>query len=109
LEVFDGDDLYSNQECLEAYFLANNVGQAEVGAIAEVLQVSDRNKVATIISLIGNSTNTTLKDLCLLEIPSAKTYEQLCSCVTISCPNDDKPITFTSVTMKALNAWFSVP
>ena len=34
LEAFDGADFEAYQECLEAYLISNNIGQAEVGITA---------------------------------------------------------------------------
>ena len=52
--------------------------QTMVGGMAAIHQAADRKKVATMISLIGKSTCSTLNGVCPPEIPSAKTYKQLC-------------------------------
>src|SRR6056300_578350 len=71
LEHFDGGDFSPYKERLEAFFVANNIGL--VASDAE-----ERRKVAITISLIGKKTYSTLKDLCLPESLSGKSYEDLC-------------------------------
>ena len=77
LEPFDGVDFTDYCERLNSYFVANNIGQVADDATEEAKRAADRKKVAVTISLIGKKTYSTLKDLCLPNLPADKTYDQL--------------------------------
>ncbi|XP_068680361.1 uncharacterized protein [Montipora foliosa] len=62
---------------LNSYFVANNVGQVAADASDAAKRETDKRKVAVTISLIGKQTYSTLKDLCLPNLPAEKTYDQL--------------------------------
>ena len=57
--------------------MANNIGQVTADASDAAKREADKRKVAFTISLIGKQTNSTLKDLCLPNLPAEKTYDQL--------------------------------
>jgi transposase InsO family protein len=66
IEPFSQDtDWTEYEERLKAFFVANNV--------------HNDKKVAVTISLIGKHAYSTLKDLCLPEAPSTKTFEAICT------------------------------
>ncbi len=77
LEPFDGGDFTDYSERLNSYFLANNIGRVAEGASEAAIQVADKKKVAVTISLIGKNTYSTLKDLCLSDLPCDKSYEAI--------------------------------
>ena len=57
--------------------MANNIGQVAADATDTAKQGADNRKVAVTVSLIGKQTYSTLKDLCLPNLPAEKTYDQL--------------------------------
>ena len=61
-----GDDWNIYEERLNQYFIANSVTQAD-------------RKIAVLVTLIGQDAYKILKDLCDSMLPSAKTYEDLCT------------------------------
>ncbi|XP_068707834.1 uncharacterized protein [Montipora foliosa] len=77
LEPFDGVDFTDYSERLNSYFVANNIGQVAADASDAAKREADKRKVAVTISLIGKQTYSTLKDLCLPNLPAEKTYDQL--------------------------------
>ncbi|XP_068742412.1 uncharacterized protein [Montipora capricornis] len=77
LEPFDGVDFTDYSERLTLYFVANNIGQVAADASDAAKREADKRKVAVTISLIGKQTYSTLKDLCLPNLPAEKTYDQL--------------------------------
>ena len=77
LEPFYGVDFTDYSERLNSYFVANNTGQVTADASDTAKREADKRKVAVTISLIGKQTYTTLKDLCLPNLPAEKTYDQL--------------------------------
>ena len=77
LEPFDGGDFTDYSERLNSYFLANNIGQVAAEAGEAAIQAADKKKVAVTISLIGKNTYSTLKDLCLPDLPCDKSYEEI--------------------------------
>ena len=77
LEPFDGVDFTDCSEGLNSYFMANNIGQVAADASDAAKREADKRKVAITISLIGKQTYSTLKDLCLPNLPAEKTYDQL--------------------------------
>ena len=77
LEPFDGVDFTDYSESLNSYFVANNIGQVAADASDAAKREADKRKVAVTISLIGKQTYSTLKDLCLPNLPAEKTYDQL--------------------------------
>ncbi|CAM1325660.1 Uncharacterised protein r2_g3452 [Pycnogonum litorale] len=68
-------------ERLEQYFVANGIGELSDAPSDEAVRSADKKKVAVLISLVGKSAYTTLKDLCLPRLPKDKTYAELCSCL----------------------------
>ena len=77
LEPFDGSDFADYSERLNSYFIANNIGQVAEDAGEADRRAADKKKVAVTISVIGKKTYSTLKDLCLPDLPADKTYEEL--------------------------------
>ena len=77
LEPFDGTDFADYSERLNSYFIANNIGQVAEDAQEAERRAADKRKVAVTISVIGKKTYSTLKDLCLPDLPADKTYEEL--------------------------------
>ncbi|XP_068708231.1 uncharacterized protein [Montipora foliosa] len=77
LEPFDGVDFTDYSERLNSYFVANNVGQVAADASDAAKREADKRKNAVTISLIGKQTYSTLKDLCLPNLPAEKTFDQL--------------------------------
>ena len=77
LEPFEGVDFADYSERLNSYFVANNIGQVADDATAAVKREADKKKVAVTISLIGKTAYSTLKDLCLPDLPAQKTYDEL--------------------------------
>ncbi|XP_068726314.1 uncharacterized protein [Montipora capricornis] len=77
LKPFDGVDFTDYSERLNSYFVANNIGQVAADASDAAKREADERKVAVTISLIGKQTYSTLKDLCLPNLPAEKTYDQL--------------------------------
>ena len=57
--------------------MANNIGQVAADASDTAKREADKRKVPVTISLIGKQTYSTLKDLCLPNLPAEKTYDQL--------------------------------
>ena len=57
--------------------MANNIGQVAADASDAAKREADKRKVAVTISLIGKQTYSTLKDLCLPNLPAEKTYDRL--------------------------------
>ena len=76
-EPFDGGNFIEYSERLEAYFLAHDIGIVAPNASREEKRTADHKKVAFTISLLGKKTYSTLKDLCLPDNPTDKSYEQL--------------------------------
>ena len=77
LEPFDGGDFIDYSERLNAYFIANNIGQVAAEANEAAKQAAGKRKVAVTISVMGKSTYSTLKDLCLPDLPAEKSYEEI--------------------------------
>ena len=77
LEPFDGGDFIDYSERLNAYFIANNIGQVAAEANEAAKQAADKRKVAVTISVMGKSTYSTLKYLCLPDLPAEKSYEEI--------------------------------
>ena len=77
LEPFEGVDFTDYSERLNSYFVANNIGHVTADASDTAKREADNRKVAVTISLIGKQTYSTLKDLCLPNLPTEKTYDQL--------------------------------
>ena len=77
MEPFDGADFTDYSERLNAYFIAHNIGQVAADASEAAKREADKKKVAVTISLIGKTAYSTLKDLCLPDLPADKTYDQL--------------------------------
>ena len=77
LEPFDGVDFTDYSKRLNSYFVANDIGQVTADASDTAKREVDKRKVAVTISLIGKQTYSTLKDLCLPNLPAEKTYDQL--------------------------------
>ena len=77
LEPFDGADFTDYSERLNAYFIAHNIGQVAADASEAAKREADKKKVAVTISLIGKTAYSTLKDLCLPDLPADETYDQL--------------------------------
>ena len=77
IEPFDGDDFTDYSERLESYFIANNIGQVAEDASDTTKRAANKKKVAATISVPGKKAYSTLKDLCLPDLPSEKTYEQI--------------------------------
>lgn len=59
------DDWMVYRERLEQYFTANLIGETE-------------RRAAILLSLMGQETYKLLRDLCFPDLPSTKTYDQLC-------------------------------
>ena len=57
--------------------LQNNIGQYADDATAAIKREADKKKVAVSISLIGKTAYSTLKDLCLPDLPAQKRYDEL--------------------------------
>ena len=74
LEWFEGVDFTDHSERLNSYFVANNISQIADDATAAVKREADRKKVVVTISLIGRTAYSTLKDLCLPDLPAQKTH-----------------------------------
>ena len=87
LELFDGADFTDYSECLNAYFIAHNIGQVAADASKAAKREADKKKVAITISLIGKTAYSTLKDLCLPDLPADKTYDQLTQILKDHCTN----------------------
>ena len=64
---------------MNAYFIAHtcNIGQVAADVTEAARREADKKKVAITILLIGKSAYSTLKDLCLPDLPADKTYDQL--------------------------------
>ncbi|KAK3745991.1 hypothetical protein QZH41_005780 [Actinostola sp. cb2023] len=77
IEPFDGEDFADYSERLNTYFIANNIGQVAADANDATKLAADKKKVAVNISVIGKKAYSTIKDLCLPDLPADKTYEQL--------------------------------
>ena len=77
LELFDGADCTDYNERLKAYFIAHNIGQVAADASEAAKREADEKKVTVTISFIGKTSYSTLKDLCLPDLPANKTYDQL--------------------------------
>ncbi|XP_068675547.1 uncharacterized protein [Montipora foliosa] len=77
LEPFHGVDFTDYSERLNSYFVANNIGQVAADASDAAKREADKRKVAVTISLIGKQTYSTLKDLCLPNLPAEKTCDHL--------------------------------
>ena len=73
LEPFDGVDFTDYSERINSYFVANNIGQVAADASDASKREADKRKVAVTISLVGKQTYSTLKDLCLSNLPAEKT------------------------------------
>ena len=82
LEPFSGNDFEPYQERLEAYFIANDIGQCEDDAEEAVKLKADKKKVAHTIAVIGKATYDTLKDLCLPNKPTEKSFDEICRLLT---------------------------
>ena len=78
-EQFSGDDFKSYKERLEAFFTVNDIGTTAEGADAVAVAVADKQKVAYTISIIGKDTYGFLKDLCLPNKPTDKTFTEICT------------------------------
>lgn len=77
IEPFDGDDFADYSERLDSYLFANKIGEVASDANEATKKAADYQKVATAISVIGKQAYKTLKDLCLPEKPTDKSYGQL--------------------------------
>ena len=77
LEPCDGADFTDYSERVNAYFIAHNIGQVAADASETAKRETDKKKVAVKISLIGKTAYSTLKDLCLPDLPADETYDQL--------------------------------
>ncbi|KXJ08290.1 Retrovirus-related Pol polyprotein from transposon 17.6 [Exaiptasia diaphana] len=82
IEPFDGDDFSDYSERLDSYLFANNIGKVAADANEDTKKEADRQKVATTISVIGKKAYKVLKDLCLPEKPTDKSYKQLTEILT---------------------------
>ena len=77
LEPFDGVDFADYSERFNSYFVANNIGQLTSDANEAARRAADKKKVAVTITVIGKKTYSTLKDLCLPDLPADKSYEEV--------------------------------
>ena len=77
IEPFDGDDFSDYSERLDSYLFANNIGKVAADANEATKKEADRQKVATTISVIGKKAYKVLKDLCLPDKPTDKSYQQI--------------------------------
>ena len=77
LELFDGADFTDYNERLKAYFITHNIGQVAADASEAAKREADEKKVTVTISFIGKTPYSTLKDLCLPDLPADKTYDQV--------------------------------
>ncbi|CAH3147334.1 unnamed protein product, partial [Porites evermanni] len=77
LEPLDGADFTDYSERLNAYFIAHNIGQVAADTSEAAKREADKKIVAVTISMIGKTAYSTLKDLCLPDLPADKTYDQL--------------------------------
>ena len=64
-------------ERLDQFFVANDIGKCANDASAAVVRATNQKKVAMMISVIGKTTHSTLRDLCSPENPKEKTFEAL--------------------------------
>ena len=65
-------------ERLEEHFIASSIGKCPADATQEVLGAADKKKVAVFISIIGNKSYATLRDLCSPDSPKEKSFSELC-------------------------------
>ena len=80
LEPYDGSEsLCAYLERLDEYFLSNDIGQAAAGATPAAIALSNRKKVASLITLIGKKAYHVLQDLCKPGLPKERTFEELCA------------------------------
>lgn len=77
LEPFDGLNFTDYSERLNSYCITNSIGQFAEFASEEVKQAADQKKVAVTISLIIKATYSTLKFLCLPDLPADKSYDEI--------------------------------
>ena len=77
IEPFDGDDFSDYSERLDSYLFANNIGKVAADANEDTKKEADSQKVATKISVIGKKAYKVLKDLCLPEKPTDKSYKHV--------------------------------
>ena len=80
IDCFDPttESLDAYLERLDAFFVANDLGQVEEGANAAAIQTADKKKVACMKALIGPKVYGTLQDLCKPAVPKDKTFTELC-------------------------------
>ena len=64
-------------ERLSAYFMAMKIGQCDADATAEARTAADKEKVVHLISCIGRTTYSTLRDLCSPGKPLDKTFTEI--------------------------------
>ena len=78
LEPFDGSNFGDYVDRLDSFFLANEVAQVAHDADEATKAAADKNKSADLVTLLGKSGFSTLKDLCLPDKPLSKSYTELC-------------------------------
>ena len=78
LEAFAGNDFESYEERLEAYFTANDIGQVTEDNTDAEKKKADKKKVTHAIAVMGKATYDTLKDLCLPDKPTDKSFDEIC-------------------------------
>ena len=83
LEPFDGSNFGDYVDRLDSYFLANEVAQVAHDADEATKAAADKKKSAALVTLLGKSGFSTLKDLCLPNKPLSKSYTELCKLTTI--------------------------
>ena len=78
IEPFTGSDFEAYQERLEAYFEANEIGRVGSDATEEQKKKADRKMVAHTIAVMGKESYNTLKDCCLPDKPTDKSFADIC-------------------------------
>ena len=78
LEQFSGGDFAEYRERLEFYFLANDIGVVSASANSSEKERVRKKMIAHLISSLSKDVYSTLRNLCLPESISDKTFEQIC-------------------------------
>ena len=82
IEAFDGGDFAEYLERLEFYFTANDTGVVASSASATEKNRAQKKLIGSLISQLSKSAYATLKSLCLPDLPSSKSYDELCALLT---------------------------
>ena len=77
-ELFEGNNFEPYQERPEAYFNANAIGQVGEDANDAQIRAADKKKVSHTIAVVGKTMHGTMKDLCLPNKPTDKSFDEIC-------------------------------